>query len=161
MTAARAYITYAQVEYAISMGIKLLRLPVIDGWDADHARALLDFPNAMEMAIPKIEAIIRIRSRNVEQRRSDDSRDLFTKYLNDMTCLKSWSESFESPSISSTSGNQQVADANRKALESADCPLTAGSPQSFSDNFMTMRDSDKFLWESLNLQNDEWMSFGS
>lgn len=124
MTAARAYITYAQVEYAISMGIKLLRLPVIDGWDANHARALQDFPNAMEVAIAKIEAIIRIRSRNVEQHKRNDSRDLFTRYLNDMKCLKDWSESLGSSSGFVTRGNRQVA---VLSLESADTSMVPNS----------------------------------
>jgi hypothetical protein len=160
MTAARAYITYAQVEYAIRMAIKLLRLPVVDGWDVDHARALLDFPNAMEMAIPKIEAIIRIRSRDVEQDRSDNSLDLFTKYVNDMKSLKDWSESLGSSSGSVTRGNRQVVEAERQALESVDTPVAASSWPPSSDNFVAMTDSDTLLWEALNSQNVDWMYCG-
>jgi hypothetical protein len=160
MTAARAYITYAQVEYAIRMGIKLLRIPVIDGWDADHARALLDFPNAMKMVIPKFETIIRIRSRNGEhQRPPHDGQDVFVRYLNETKCLKGWSESLGSSSGSDTRGNRQVAETERQALEAADFPLAAGTSQVFSDNFVAMTDSDRLLWAALKWRNDDWLCF--
>jgi hypothetical protein len=166
MTAARAYITYVQVEYAIRMGIKLLRFPATEGWDSDHARVVLDFPGSMEMAISKLEAVIRIRSRSGEQQRSRDGLDVFIQYLNNMKCLKNWSESLESASDdlrcgSGTSRSQPVAEHERQGIESGDPSSGAGKSQSFSDNFLMINDSDNFLWEALNSQDDDWMVFGS
>lgn len=167
MTAARAYITNVQVEYAIRMGIKALRIPATDGWDAEHARVVLDFPSAMEMAIGKLEAIIKIRSRSGEQPSSHDGHDVFHQYLNNMRCLKNWSESLEPSSGdlrggSGTKGSQQAIEHERQDLELPDPTSSAvNNAQSFSDNFLMITNSDNFLWEALNCENDDWMAFGS
>jgi hypothetical protein len=166
MTAARAYITYVQIEYAIRMGIKLLRIPATDGWDSEHARVVLDFPSAMEMAAGKLEALIKIRSRSGGQPSSHDSRDVFHQYLKNMRCLKNWSESLESSSGdlrggSGVSSSQQAIEHGRQDLESANPTSAEGNAQSFSDNFLMTTNSDNFLWEVLNCENDDWMAFGS
>lgn len=159
MTAARSFATSAQAEYAIRMGIKLVRIPSTDGWDSDHARSVLDFPSAMDLVAAKLEGIIRARSRGGQQSLSHDGRDIFAHYLNNMRCLKNWSQSLESSSGGLGEGSH--AEHGRQDLESTDTALSAAHPQSFSDNLLAMTDSDNYLWEALNCQNDDWVAFGS
>lgn len=157
-TAARAYITSVQCEYAIRMGIKILRIPATDGWDSDHARIVLDFPSVMEMATSKIEAIIRVRALSGEQQ--SRSNDVFAQHLNNMRCLKNWSQSLDSSGANMGGGSaadfsHQRAQQEQQALEPAE-PNT----QSFTDGFLMMTNSDSFIWEALNCQNDDWMALG-
>jgi hypothetical protein len=141
------------------MGIKILRIPATDGWDSDHARIVLDFPSVMDIVISNLDNIIRVRTRSGEQ--PSRSHDIFAQYLNNMRCLKNWSQSLESSSGELRDGSdvgfhQQAAEHQQQDLE-----LPGFGAQSFSDNFLLAANQDNFLWETLNRQNDDWMAFGS
>ncbi|KAE9365265.1 hypothetical protein N431DRAFT_549513 [Stipitochalara longipes BDJ] len=158
LTAARAHITMMQSEYAIRMGIKLLRQPATDGWDSDHARNILDFPSVIEMAVSKIESLIRVRSRSREQ---PSRGDVFARYLNNLKCVKDWSQSLETSSGelkgSSGAGFRQLDE----APERQDLDLVYPEGQSFSDGILTAINSDNLLWDVLNGPVDYWMAFES
>ena len=159
MTAARAYITMVQSEYAIRMAIKLLCIAATDGWDPDHARSVLDLPSTMAMAVSKIESIIRVRSQNGEQPNRD--QDVFVKYLDNLKCVKDWSRSLEASSsaLKSSSGpgfGQRDAEPGRVDLD-----FIHREYQSLYDGFLTAINSDNLLWDTLNSEADDWMAFGN
>jgi hypothetical protein len=159
---ARSYMTWLQCGYAIRIGIKLLRIPDSDGWDSDHAREVLDFPGAMDAVIAKLEAITRLRKQNGEQSTSNDvsnaDRDIFSQYLKQMRCLKNWSESMQSSNSISTSDGyrQQPAGYQQQDPSLADTNSANSTAQSFPDSLLISTDSDSYLWEALNGQNDDW-----
>jgi hypothetical protein len=159
LTAARAYMTMAQSEYAIRMGIKLIRMPSTEGWDCEHVRNVLDFPSTMEMAVSKVEAILRVRSRNGEQR--SRANDVFAKYLDNLKCVKDWSQSLETSSSELIACSGARLGKHNAELGREDLNLAEPEGQPFSEGFVTAVNSDNLLWDALNGQVDDWMVFGS
>ena len=159
MTAARAYITMVQSEYAIRMAIKLLCIAATDGWDPDHARNVLDLPSTMEMAVSKIESIVRVRSREGELPNRD--YDVFAKYLDNLKCVKDWSQSLETSSGAPKSSFAAGFGPLDAETGPQDQEFAYHGDQSLYDGFLSAINSDSLLWDASNGQVEDWMAFGS
>ena len=149
------------------MGIKLLRISDVNGWDCKHAVDVLNFPGNMDTVIAKLEEIIRARMRQSGQFTSNGvpnpNRDIFSRFLKQMRCLKNWSESLHS-SNSVPTDTPIVRFGPRLAgqeIQDSGDGTTANGVQPFSEEFLMDMSSDNYLWEMLGGQDEDWMTFGS
>lgn len=154
--------TWAQCEYALRMGIKLLLVSKVNGWDSEHAHEVLDFPRALDSVISKLEAMIQqrrtARGQTISNSNSVAQHDIFAHYLRNMQCIKAWSEKIQPPALDSEAYKQQstqftLQDQTDFLPHNNDC-----YPHSLDNLNQNM---DGYLWAILNGSGDEWMGFAS
>ncbi len=132
---------WAQFNHALLNGVKLLTTEAA-GWDVQHARNVLTFPNILHRQVKDIEEIISRRGLVLET--AMDEKDVFTRFLVKVHQALRWYESSRVSRIEPQGPSDQPSDPNG-CLEMAD---PGESLTGFDDTF----------WQ--NLFDDNWMLVG-
>ena len=131
---------WAQFNHALLNGVKLLQSEV-DGWDLQHARNVLTFPDILHSQVKAIEEVISRRGLVLET--AMDGKDVFTRFLFKLNNVLRWYESSRFSRIEPQTLSDQPTDPNG-FLEATD----GESLPAFDDAF----------WQ--NLLDDNWMLVG-
>ncbi|CAD6590339.1 MAG: hypothetical protein ASARMPRED_004732 [Alectoria sarmentosa] len=131
---------WAQFNHALLNGVKLIKSEA-DGWDLQHARNVLTFPDILHSQVKAIEEVISRRGLVLET--AMDGKDVFTRFLFKLNNVLRWYESSRFSRIEPQTLSDQPTDPNG-FLEATD----GESLPAFDDAF----------WQ--NLLDDNWMLVG-
>lgn len=129
---------WAQFNHALLYAIKLLSSEV-DGWDLQHARSVLMFPDILHNQIKAIEEVISMRGLVLETARG--GKDVFARFLSKLHYVLRWYESSCAPRLESQALSDQPTEPNGS--------LVATDPGESLPVF------DDAFWQ--NLFDDNWM----
>ena len=132
---------WAHYHHAILNAVKLLRSEV-DGWDLQHARKVLAFPEVLHSLVKAIEQVIARRGLVLET--AVGGKDSFVQFLTKAQNVLRWFESSRLSRIEPQGPTDQLA--NRSG--SLEATEHGESLPEFDDNF----------WQ--NLLDDNWMLLG-
>ena len=133
---------WAQFNHALLNGIKFLASEA-DGWDLQHARSLLTFPDILQSKVKAMEEIISRRGLMPETAMA--GKDVFVRILTKLHHVLRWYESSRASRIEPQGLNDQPTDIDG-SLEVADLGETLPA---FDDAF----------WQDL--LEDNWMLVGN
>lgn len=132
---------WAQFHHALMNAVKLLSSEAY-GWDVQHARSVLGFPDFLHSQVKAIEEVISRRGLVLEN--AMDGKDVFTRFLNKIHQVLRWFESSRVSRIEAHGLSDQPTNPNG-SLEVTD---TGGSLPILDDAF----------WQTL--FDDNWMLVG-
>ena len=132
---------WAQFNHALLNGVKLLASEA-DGWDLQHARSLLMFPDILHSQVKAMEEII--SRRGLVPETAIDGKDVFTRILSKVHHALRW---YESSCVSRT---------EPQGLR--DQPTDSNEPLEVTDPGESLPVLDDVLWQ--NLFDDNWMLAG-
>ena len=132
---------WVQFNHAVLNGVKLAACEA-DGWDVQHARSILTFPEILHNQVSTIEEIISRRGIVLEF--ATDSKDVFARFLLKVHHAVRWCESSQLPRIEAQGLNNQPSEPN-ESLEA----VYPGEP---------LAGFDEAFWQ--NFFDDNWMLVG-
>ena len=132
---------WAQFNHAFLNGIKLLGSD-IDGWDLQHARSVLTFPDILHNQVMAIEYVISKRSPVSDP--AMHGKDVFTRLLTKLRHALRWYESITNPRLEPQGLSDQPT-----------CPNGSLEPTDTGASFPVFDDA---FWQ--NIFDDNWMLVG-
>lgn len=144
------------------MAIKLCACKA-DGWDFQHARDVLNFSEAIDILLRKMEALVLLRNAHTAPSTSLDelgrARDVFVRYLRHARCVKLWYEPMlktQTNEMQNTATDQPrgFGDATAVMMEIVQPEDGMQIPQE-----MLLMDMDDSLWQLYD-GNTDWVMLG-
>lgn len=135
------FVLWAQFNHSLLNGVKLLASEA-DGWDLQHARSVLTFPDILHNQVKALEEVISRRGLVLET--AMDGKDVFIRFLYKIHHALRWYESSRVSRTEPQELDEQLIGPNA-SLEGTD---TAEALSVFDDAF----------WQ--NLFDDNWMLVG-
>ena len=129
---------WTQFNHALLNGVKLLACEA-DGWDVQHARGILTFPEILHNQVSAIEEVISRRGLVLEF--ATESKDVFARFLMKIHQALRWYESSRFSRIEAQGTGDQPSDPN-ESMEA----VYPGEP---------LQQFDEAFWH--NLFDDNWM----
>ncbi len=136
---------WAQFNHALSNGVKLLTTEA-DGWDLQHARNVLTFPDILHRQVKGVEEIISRRGLVLET--ALDGKDVFARFLVKVHQALRW---YDSSSVSRIEP-QGLSD------QPSDQPSDPNGSLGMADPGDSLMVFDDTFWQ--NLFDDNWMLVG-